>query len=87
MNNIDQGNIGLIEWMNLGSLGSMGPLVRQINCHNHHFKTIPSIPERRKFIPRHRCGSTAPRGPAAPPNREDHVWFEDRWMVTSLCDE
>jgi hypothetical protein len=18
---------------------------------------------------------------------EDHVWFEDRWMVTSLCDE
>jgi hypothetical protein len=20
-------------------------------------------------------------------NIEDHVWFEDRWMVTSLCDE
>jgi hypothetical protein len=19
--------------------------------------------------------------------REDHVWFEDRWMVASLCDE
>jgi hypothetical protein len=19
--------------------------------------------------------------------REDHVWFEDQWMVTSLCDE
>jgi hypothetical protein len=18
---------------------------------------------------------------------EDHVWFEDRWMVSSLCDE
>jgi hypothetical protein len=18
---------------------------------------------------------------------EDHVWFEDRWMVASLCDE
>jgi hypothetical protein len=18
---------------------------------------------------------------------EDHVWFEDRWMVTSCCDE
>jgi hypothetical protein len=18
---------------------------------------------------------------------EDHVWFEDQWMVTSLCDE
>jgi hypothetical protein len=18
---------------------------------------------------------------------EDHVWFEDRWMVTSFCDE
>jgi hypothetical protein len=20
-------------------------------------------------------------------NSEDHVWFEDRWMVSSLCDE
>jgi hypothetical protein len=20
-------------------------------------------------------------------NFEDHVWFEDRWMVASLCDE
>jgi hypothetical protein len=20
-------------------------------------------------------------------HREDHVWFEDRWMVASLCDE
>jgi hypothetical protein len=20
-------------------------------------------------------------------DREDHVWFEDRWMVASLCDE
>jgi hypothetical protein len=20
-------------------------------------------------------------------NTEDHVWFEDRWMVASLCDE
>jgi hypothetical protein len=24
---------------------------------------------------------------AAAASREDHVWFEDRWMVTSLCDE
>jgi hypothetical protein len=22
-----------------------------------------------------------------PLNAEDHVWFDDRWMVTSLCDE
>jgi hypothetical protein len=22
-----------------------------------------------------------------PGNGEDHVWFEDRWMVASLCDE
>jgi hypothetical protein len=21
------------------------------------------------------------------PASEDHVWFEDRWMVASLCDE
>jgi hypothetical protein len=20
-------------------------------------------------------------------NAEDHVWFEDQWMVASLCDE
>jgi hypothetical protein len=24
--------------------------------------------------------------PVATPS-EDHVWFEDRWMVASLCDE
>jgi hypothetical protein len=23
----------------------------------------------------------------SPPPCEDHVWFEDRWMVASLCDE
>jgi hypothetical protein len=23
----------------------------------------------------------------APSPSEDHVWFEDRWMVASLCDE
>jgi hypothetical protein len=22
-----------------------------------------------------------------PDTGEDHVWFEDRWMVASLCDE
>jgi hypothetical protein len=22
-----------------------------------------------------------------PKKGEDHVWFEDRWMVASLCDE
>jgi hypothetical protein len=30
-------------------------------------------------------------GQLAPRHRiedvEDHVWFEDRWMVASLCDE
>jgi hypothetical protein len=27
--------------------------------------------------------------PLSPTSRrtEDHVWFEDRWMVASLCDE
>jgi hypothetical protein len=24
---------------------------------------------------------------ARQPVTEDHVWFEDRWMVASLCDE
>jgi hypothetical protein len=27
-------------------------------------------------------GHRVPRRPT-----EDHVWFEDRWMVASLCDE
>jgi hypothetical protein len=25
--------------------------------------------------------------PTMPERHEDHVWFEDRWMVASLCDE
>jgi hypothetical protein len=25
--------------------------------------------------------------PEYPLQGEDHVWFEDRWMVASLCDE
>jgi hypothetical protein len=25
--------------------------------------------------------------PNTPLHAEDHVWFEDRWMVASLCDE
>jgi hypothetical protein len=29
-------------------------------------------------------GSTTERTAGA---AEDHVWFEDRWMVASLCDE
>jgi hypothetical protein len=28
------------------------------------------------------CSSLSPAG-----THEDHVWFEDRWMVASLCDE
>jgi hypothetical protein len=26
-------------------------------------------------------------GSATKAQIEDHVWFEDRWMVASLCDE
>jgi hypothetical protein len=63
MNKIGQGNVGLIEWMKLWSLGSMGPPLWPINHNNRHSKAIFSIPERRRFIPRHRGG------PAAPPNR------------------
>jgi hypothetical protein len=68
MNEIHQGNIGLIEWRRLGSLGSMGPLVRPINRHNRHCKAILGIPEQRRIIPWHRGGPAAPRGSAAPPN-------------------
>jgi hypothetical protein len=57
---IDQGNASLIEWMRLGSLGSMGPLVRPINHHNCHSQAILGIPERRRFITRHGVWATAP---------------------------
>jgi hypothetical protein len=69
MNEIHQGNVGLIKWRRLGSLGSMGPLVWPFNHHNRHSKAILGIPERRWFITRHGGGPAAPRGPAAPPNR------------------
>jgi hypothetical protein len=68
MNEIDQGNICLIEWMRLGSLGSMGPLFRLINRHHFHSKAILGVPKRRRFITRHGVRLTAPRGPASPPN-------------------
>jgi hypothetical protein len=54
MNEIDEGNVGVIEWMKLWSLGSMGPPLRPINHHNHHSKSILSITKRRRFIPWHR---------------------------------
>jgi hypothetical protein len=69
MDKIDQGNVSLIEWMKLCSLGSMGPPLRLINRHNCHSKTILSVTGRRQFIPQLRGGSAAPRGLAAPPNR------------------
>jgi hypothetical protein len=47
MNEIDQGNVSLIEWMKLWSLGSMGPPLRPINHHNRHSKTILSVTRRR----------------------------------------
>jgi hypothetical protein len=37
--------LDLIEWMKLGSLGSMVPLVRPFNRHNHHSKAILGVPE------------------------------------------
>jgi hypothetical protein len=38
------------------------------------------------------CGIAGPFSAAGPAvgfwaSGEDHVWFEDRWMVASLCDE
>jgi hypothetical protein len=63
MNEIHQGNVSLIEWRGLGSLGSMGPLVQPLNCHNRHSKAILGVPEQGRFITWHGGGS------AAPPNR------------------
>jgi hypothetical protein len=37
--------------------------------------------------PRVRGRGGAEEGPVALRRTEDHVWFEDRWMVASLCDE
>jgi hypothetical protein len=47
----------------------MGPPLRPINRHNSHSKTILSVTERRRFIPRLRGEPAAPRGPAAHPSR------------------
>jgi hypothetical protein len=69
MNEIYQGNIGVIEWMKLWSLGSMGPPLRSINRHKRHSKSILSVTRWRRFIPRLRGGPAAPRGSATPPNR------------------
>jgi hypothetical protein len=69
MNKIEQENVGLIEWMKLCSLGSMGPPLRPINHHNCHFNTIQSVTKRRRFIPQLGGGPVAPRRLAAPPNR------------------
>jgi hypothetical protein len=46
----------------------MGPPLRPINCHNRHSKTILSVTEQRRFIPRLRGGPVAPRDLAAPPS-------------------
>jgi hypothetical protein len=32
-------------------------------------------------------GDTMLRAETLEKELEDHVWFEDRWMVASLCDE
>jgi hypothetical protein len=66
MNEIQQGNIGLIQ---MRRLGSMGPLVQPLNRHNHHSEAILCVPKRRWCITRHRGAPAAPRGPAAPTNR------------------
>jgi hypothetical protein len=69
MNKIYQGNVSLIKWMKLWSLGSMGPPLWLINHHNCHSKSILSVTKWRRFSPRLRGGPAAPRGPATPPNR------------------
>jgi hypothetical protein len=47
----------------------MGPPLRPINRHNRHSKTILSVTERMRFIPRLRGGPAVPIRPTAPPNR------------------
>jgi hypothetical protein len=59
-------DVGLIQsWR----LGSMGPLVRLLNCHNHHSKVILGILERRRCITRHGGGLAEPMHPCAGRNR------------------
>jgi hypothetical protein len=69
MNEIDQQNVRLIEWMKFWSLGLMGPPLWPINRHSRHSKIILSVTWRRRFMPHLRGGPDAPRGSAAPPNR------------------
>jgi hypothetical protein len=42
----------------------------------------------KKFFPRSASASTGPGSDTRCNDPgEDHVWFEDRWMVACLCDE
>jgi hypothetical protein len=63
----------------------------------HHLRRAPrllvtrshglyiNIAVRREYLSPGRSGSTSTTSRVWVP--EDHVWFEDRWMVASLCDE
>jgi hypothetical protein len=50
--------------------------------------TLRTMPQRSN--PRGKTSATTSKKAKVPRGRrrsEDHVWFEDRWMVASLCDE
>jgi hypothetical protein len=86
MNKIDQGNVGLIEWTKLWSLGSMGPLLWPINHHNRHSKAILSVPERRRCIPHLPTAmrtetDTSYRPSTASGARIRRVQVERRWII------
>jgi hypothetical protein len=63
MDDIHRWMVGLIQrWR----LGSMRPLVRSLNHHNHHSEAILGVPKWRRCITQHRGGLSAPKGPATP---------------------
>jgi hypothetical protein len=41
----------------------------------------------RGILPASLWGDGLPQRVVGRRHGEDHVWFEDRWMVASLCDE
>jgi hypothetical protein len=69
--NLDEqdSHVGLIKWWRLGSLGSMGPLIRSLNCHNHHPEVILGVPEQSWSITRHGGGPATPINSRARRNR------------------
>jgi hypothetical protein len=79
--------VGLLLQHLAGVGGRPAPLLRRYN-HPISHSVLLDVIVHSGYNSLRQSRSTNVRPPAHTNRRtEDHVWFEDRWMVTSLCDE